>query len=255
MLLISDLSLVDDLSGNELKVLLVITRMIVVFNQEPPTNKELAKACGMSESTFKKVRISLEDKGLILRRPTEGGRTDYKITTNGVGGIVGAAEGQRRRENPPEEPTAPAPPPSAKPKRPLPPTNRPVSRAPKEDDLTPLEPVTQTSKGEGYKTILLTDREFMNSCAMKHQKAVYEIEQLLGEFTNDKIILSDDTWPGISQYKRNFFFWLNKRLVISNGTYTHKARQRSRRGLNDNGQIISADEANGVLQRLVNDGS
>lgn len=245
MLIISDLRLVDDLTGDELKVLLKITKMVVVENQAPPTNEELAKACGMGQNKFKRIRKALEDKSLILRRPNAGGRTDYKVTTNGVGGIVGAAEGQRRREQPPDPPKAAAPPP-----KPLP---EPTPPPPKPDDLEPLEVVEEVDRGEGYKAILLTDREYIYRRAQTTGRTTEEVKDLLTKFVFDMQDTGKDKWKDYQDFKFHFLNWI--KYQPKNGNNSYKTRDKGGGGLHDNGQIISSDEANRILQNLVNESS
>ena len=100
MLFIDD-HIIDDLDGKELKMILHLVREVVLRGNDAPGNDELMQALNLSKKTMTKVRSSLESKGLMMRRdPRAGRRSDYKITTNRVGALVGAAEGQRRVETP-----------------------------------------------------------------------------------------------------------------------------------------------------------
>lgn len=197
MILITDLDLVEDLTGKELKLLCVLVKKVVVFNDAPPTNQQLADMCGWGLSTFKKVRKSLEDKELILRRPGSENRVDYKLRATGISGTVTAAEGQRRRENPPEPPKA-APPP--------PPEPEPMIV----ESLEPLEVVEEVDKGESYKTVLETDDEFFNQTAKSTGLKKHEVRALLKVFMAEKKLLYQNSWQNFNDFRKHFFFWVKK---------------------------------------------
>ena len=213
MIVTIDPNLIDELDGKELKMLLHLVREIVLHGNDAPGNEELMKALEFSKGTMTKVRKSLEQKGLMLRRdPRAGRRSDYKITTNRVGALVGAAEGQRRVENPASSP--------------------------------------DTSAGlDDWVRMIREDQGFLENAAMRYQMKAPAILQHLQNFKAEKQAVGETEWSGFTDFRKNFFFWLKYQ---QNGT--NKDKKTNSRTLHDNGQVISPDEAAGILDHLSRNG-
>lgn len=171
-MLFIDPKLLDELSGKELKLLLQLVREVVLRGNEAPGNDELATGIGLTLKTMKKLRSSLEDKGFMLRRdPQAGKRSDYKIITNRVGALVGAAEGQRRVENPTSSP----------------------------DQIGVLS---------DWIIQIKTNREFHGQASRRWGLSVERVFALIDVFLEDKRAIGEDNWTSYTAFRKNFYFWL-----------------------------------------------
>lgn len=170
-MLFIDPKLLDELTPSELNGMLKLVREIVLNGNSTPSNDDLQQLFDCGANKMKALRISLENKQMIIRRAPIGGRPDYKIITNRVGALVGAAEGQRRVENP----------------------------TPSPDQVGVLS---------DWIIQIKTEREFHGQAARRWGLTAGRVFDLIDVFLADKSATGKDKWDDYTSFRSNFYFWL-----------------------------------------------
>jgi len=106
----------------------------------------------------------------------------------------------------------------------------------------------ETGPAQDYKSQILSDEMFLETCARVHKLSATDVSTLFDEFMLTKRALDETAWKGYPQMRKNFLFWIPKRPQTK---ATNDGKQQPARPAN--GKLVSEETQRRVYAELLHE--